>query len=132
MASPVQLVEGIRSVEQGSTSNTKEIPKDLEMKDTMEANTKGKMQKEIETAQSNGTVTEKQTNVTVNSTQKPVDRVAEAVNPIRTWTNLIKGNRSATNGMALTYIPPQIVDGQMVVQLEAEEVEPEEESGNVL
>ncbi|XP_019265997.1 PREDICTED: uncharacterized protein LOC109243506 [Nicotiana attenuata] len=32
--------------------------------------------------------------------------------------------------MSLTYIPPQIVNGRTVVQLEAEEVEPEEEKWN--
>ncbi|XP_070034451.1 uncharacterized protein [Nicotiana tomentosiformis] len=44
-----------------------------------------------------------------------------------TWTNLFKGNRSAANSMTLSYIPPQLVDGQPVVQLEEEEVAPEEE-----
>lgn len=38
------------------------------------------------------------------------------------WTNLFKNNKSAENGMALSYIPPQIVDGHPIVQLEKAEV----------
>lgn len=44
-----------------------------------------------------------------------------------TWTNLFKGNRLATNGMTLSYIPLQLIDGQPVVQLEESKVAPKEE-----
>ncbi|XP_070008619.1 uncharacterized protein [Nicotiana sylvestris] len=39
----------------------------------------------------------------------------------------IQKNRSAANGMNLTYIPPQIVDGKLGVELEKEEVDKETE-----
>ncbi|KAH0746139.1 hypothetical protein KY285_007796 [Solanum tuberosum] len=42
------------------------------------------------------------------------------------WTNMFKNNRATNNGMNLTYFPPQIVDGQTMVQLEEDEVQVEE------
>lgn len=44
-------------------------------------------------------------------------------NPER--ATLFSGNRSTDNGMTLSYFPPQLVNGQAVVQLEKEEVDPE-------
>ncbi|TMW80402.1 hypothetical protein EJD97_020464, partial [Solanum chilense] len=38
------------------------------------------------------------------------------------WVNIFKNNRVASNGMQLSYFPPQVVDGQAVVQLEEKEV----------
>ena len=43
------------------------------------------------------------------------------------WENMFKNNRIANNGMNLTYYPPQIVNGQTMVQLEGSEVQIEEE-----
>ena len=34
------------------------------------------------------------------------------------WVNMFKNNRVASNGMQLTYFPPQVVNGQTMVQLE--------------
>ncbi|KAK4713528.1 hypothetical protein R3W88_019435 [Solanum pinnatisectum] len=42
--------------------------------------------------------------------------------PDETWVNLFKHNRVATNGMNLSYIPPLVVDGVPVVQLEEADV----------
>ncbi|KAJ8530918.1 hypothetical protein K7X08_023799 [Anisodus acutangulus] len=42
------------------------------------------------------------------------------------WVNLFKKNWAAENGLSLLYIPPQIIDGKVVVQLE-EEVDRETE-----
>ena len=39
----------------------------------------------------------------------------------------VKNNRIANNGMNLTYYPPQIVNGQTMVQVEGTEVQIEEE-----
>ena len=43
------------------------------------------------------------------------------------WVNMFKNNRGANNGMNLTYFPPQIVNGQTMIQLEGKEVHIEEE-----
>ncbi|TMW83456.1 hypothetical protein EJD97_001640 [Solanum chilense] len=43
------------------------------------------------------------------------------------WVNMFKNNRAANIGMNLTYFPPQIVNGQTMVQLEGIEVQIEEE-----
>ncbi|XP_060182421.1 uncharacterized protein LOC132612097 [Lycium barbarum] len=41
------------------------------------------------------------------------------------WTSLFASNRSSKNGMKLTYIPPEIVEGKPVAQLEQEEMDSE-------
>ncbi|XP_060211626.1 uncharacterized protein LOC132639162 [Lycium barbarum] len=41
------------------------------------------------------------------------------------WVNLFKQNRLASHGMPLKYIPPSIVDGEIVVELDKAEVEKE-------
>ncbi|KAH0679268.1 hypothetical protein KY284_020353 [Solanum tuberosum] len=38
------------------------------------------------------------------------------------WTNLFTNNRVAVNGLSLDYIPPQMMDGKPVVQLDKDEV----------
>ncbi|KAH0645442.1 hypothetical protein KY284_033326 [Solanum tuberosum] len=43
------------------------------------------------------------------------------------WVNMFRNNRAANNGMNLSYIPPQIVNGQTMVQLEGKEVQIEED-----
>ncbi|OIT03976.1 hypothetical protein A4A49_64320, partial [Nicotiana attenuata] len=45
----------------------------------------------------------------------------------KAWTNLFQKNRSAENGIPLAYIPPQIIDGQVVVQLDKKKVDLETE-----
>ncbi|KAH0724739.1 hypothetical protein KY284_000604 [Solanum tuberosum] len=51
----------------------------------------------------------------------------ETDEPGATWSSLFKDNRSAQNDMNLTYIPPEIVNGKIVVQLDENEVEQEAE-----
>lgn len=58
-----------------------------------------------------------------NTEANPIDRRQE----VKKWTNLFRQNRVATHGMALNYVPPQIIDGQTVVQLEVQDVKKEEE-----
>ncbi|KAF3676406.1 hypothetical protein FXO38_04306 [Capsicum annuum] len=41
------------------------------------------------------------------------------------WTNLFAKNRAASNGIALNYIAPRIVDGNPIVQLEQESIDRE-------
>lgn len=41
--------------------------------------------------------------------------------------NMFKNNRAAQNCMNLTYIPPQIINGHTIVQLEEEEVKSKKE-----
>ena len=40
---------------------------------------------------------------------------------------MFKNNRLASNGMKLSYFPPQVVNGQTMVQLEEKEVQEEEQ-----
>ncbi|KAH0700964.1 hypothetical protein KY284_015179 [Solanum tuberosum] len=43
------------------------------------------------------------------------------------WTNMLRNNQAANNGMNLSYFTPQIVDGQTMAQLEENEVQVEED-----
>lgn len=43
------------------------------------------------------------------------------------WAKLFTGNRSAKYGMHLTYISPEVVNGQYVINLDKTEVENETE-----
>nr|XP_033516336.1 uncharacterized protein LOC117280697 [Nicotiana tomentosiformis] len=120
MASFVQMAEEIRFVEIGSTSNSSGISKKLTMNEPPKTTTEAIIQRNTESKAV-------EINETVTSEQKSTEQIVEAAKQVGAWTNLFKENRSATNGMTLSYIPPQIVNGQTVVQLEVEEVEPEEE-----
>lgn len=44
---------------------------------------------------------------------------------VKAWTKLFAGNRSAENGTILSYIPPDLVNGTVVVKLEQAEIEKE-------
>ncbi|KAH0705558.1 hypothetical protein KY290_010249 [Solanum tuberosum] len=52
------------------------------------------------------------------------ERIEEQQKP---WVNMFRNNRATNNGMNLSYIPPQIVNGQTMVQLEEKEVQVEED-----
>lgn len=45
----------------------------------------------------------------------------------RTWENLVKGNKMASKGMELKFIPPTIINGKKVVELTREDVVSENE-----
>ncbi|XP_075081949.1 uncharacterized protein LOC142166464 [Nicotiana tabacum] len=45
--------------------------------------------------------------------------------PATTWTGLFNRNRVATNGMSLDYIPPELVEGSIIVKLDKGETEKE-------
>lgn len=47
--------------------------------------------------------------------------------PPKPWCNLFQKNRSAANGIPLSYILPQIKNGQIVAQLDKNEVKSETE-----
>ncbi|OIT39901.1 hypothetical protein A4A49_59297 [Nicotiana attenuata] len=49
----------------------------------------------------------------------------QATSKESTWANVLTGNRSAANGMTLTYITPEIVEGNLVAKLEKSEIEQE-------
>ncbi|TMW80148.1 hypothetical protein EJD97_023609, partial [Solanum chilense] len=68
----------------------------------------------------NGTVTEDNSNKGDFKGEKSKDYKEP-------WVNMFKNNRATNNGMNLTYFPPQIVNGQTMVQLEGKEVQIEEE-----
>ena len=68
----------------------------------------------------NGTVTE----VADSNGGKEGEKSKEYKEP---WVNMFKNNRATNNGMNLTYFPPQIVNGQTMVQLEGKEVQAEKE-----
>ncbi|OIT02807.1 hypothetical protein A4A49_56496, partial [Nicotiana attenuata] len=81
----------------------------------------------------------KETAGSVNGTVKPVHAASEVVTMEnnqpkeaankkgKAWTNLFQRNRAVENGMSLAYIPPQLIDGQVVVQLDKNEVDLETE-----
>ncbi|OIT07238.1 hypothetical protein A4A49_30794 [Nicotiana attenuata] len=85
------------------------------------------------TVQVNGTVNvinpaQSQVN-SLGSSEKSTEAevvIASETTPKAPWTTLFQKNRFATNGMSLSYIPLQIVDGQSMVQLDKSEVEEEE------
>lgn len=52
--------------------------------------------------------------------EEPSDEPKEAA-----WTKLFTKNRATTNGMLLDYVPPILVNGQQVVQLNQEELDKE-------
>lgn len=82
----------------------------------------------------NGTIdlvnqAQNQVSIQGNSEKSTVEEAAMAnktTRPKASWTTLFQKNRCATNGMSLSYILPQIVDGQPMVQLDELEVEEEE------
>ncbi|XP_019250861.1 PREDICTED: uncharacterized protein LOC109229761 [Nicotiana attenuata] len=49
----------------------------------------------------------------------------QATSKESTWANVLTGNRSAANGMTLTYITLEIVEGNLVAKLEKSEIEQE-------
>ncbi|XP_015072451.1 uncharacterized protein LOC107016517 [Solanum pennellii] len=53
-----------------------------------------------------------------NNASKGKEQNKESKQP---WVNMCKNNRVARNGMQLSYFPPQIVNGQTMVQLEGKE-----------
>lgn len=63
----------------------------------------------------NGTVTTEQ--------KKELKSHAAVSEKEKTWANLFAGNRSSENVMILSYIPPEIVDGNIVVKVDKEEIE---------
>lgn len=52
-------------------------------------------------------------------------RMLKQQDPTPTWTGLFNRNRAATNGMSLDYIPPELVDGSVIVNLDKGETEKE-------
>ncbi|KAJ8568982.1 hypothetical protein K7X08_037197 [Anisodus acutangulus] len=52
-----------------------------------------------------------------------IEEEVEITEEARSWKNLFSGNRSAENGMTLSYFPPTIVNGIPTVQLKKEEVD---------
>ncbi|WMV24159.1 hypothetical protein MTR67_017544 [Solanum verrucosum] len=74
----------------------------------------------------NGTV---EVTTVLTETIAPVDEINEVTeetsqNEVRAdlWTNLFTNNRAVVNGLSLDYIPPQMMDGKHVVQLDKDEV----------
>ena len=76
--------------------------------------------------ESNGTVTKKQDGNTVDDESERI-RGEEVSKDKEPWVNMFKNNRAANNGMQLAYFPPQIVNGEAMVQLEGKEVQDEED-----
>ena len=73
----------------------------------------------------NGTVAKKQDGNIDDYENKGIQ--GEEVNKEKEpWVNMVKNNRVANNGMQLNYFPPQIVNGETMVQLEGKEVQEEE------
>ncbi|WMV37120.1 hypothetical protein MTR67_030505 [Solanum verrucosum] len=64
--------------------------------------------------------------VSINETgAPPVTTKEKSKDLIESWANLFAKNRSVTNGMTLSYIPPQVIDGKSVIQLDKTNVDRE-------
>ncbi|KAH0764709.1 hypothetical protein KY285_000580 [Solanum tuberosum] len=107
---------GESSVEYGSTSKAADVAKKLQLTTPPSSvaaviphSSGGRG--DFDEPKSNGTVP-------VNNTLQP-EKGKTAESP---WANLFKGNRASDNGMSLTYIPPDLIDGKPVVKLDAIEV----------
>uniref|UniRef100_A0A494G8D0 DUF4283 domain-containing protein n=1 Tax=Solanum lycopersicum TaxID=4081 RepID=A0A494G8D0_SOLLC len=75
--------------------------------------------------ESNGTVVTKQYGNII--AEESMGTRGEEVNKDKEpWVNMFKNNRAANNSMQLNYFPPQIVNGETMVQLEGKEVQDEE------
>ncbi|TMW81375.1 hypothetical protein EJD97_010021 [Solanum chilense] len=74
--------------------------------------------------ESNGTVTKK---IDGNTESNGGSRNEMSKDYKEPWVNMFKNNRVANNGMHLAYFPPQIVNGEAMVQLEGKEVQDEED-----
>ena len=75
----------------------------------------------------NGTVTKKKDENTKDAESNGGSGEEMSKDNKEPWVNMFKNNRAANNGMQLAYFPPQIVNGEAMVQLERKEVQDEED-----
>uniref|UniRef100_M1A316 Endonuclease/exonuclease/phosphatase n=1 Tax=Solanum tuberosum TaxID=4113 RepID=M1A316_SOLTU len=106
--------EVVRRLSLNTPPTTAGEPSDLEYEEEKEA-------------ESNGTVNVDAENFVDTTRNTGGQSKGKEKNTNELWTNMFKNNRAANNGMNLTYFPPQIVDGQTMVQLEEDEVQVEED-----
>ncbi|KAK6791911.1 hypothetical protein RDI58_010992 [Solanum bulbocastanum] len=66
----------------------------------------------------------KETTTVLIETIAPIEEISEIIEKERVelWTNLFTNNRAVVNGLSLDYIPPQMLDGKPIVQLDKNEV----------
>ena len=74
----------------------------------------------------NGTITKKKDENTKDAESNGGSGEEMSKDNKEPWVNMFKNNRVANNGMQLNYFPPQIVNGETMVQLEGKEVLDEE------
>ena len=101
-----------------SFNSVLEEEEDYESSDLVQIEAENKME-------SNGTVTKKLDGNNVDDESNGI-RGAELSKDKEPWVNMFKNNRAANNGLQLAYFPPQIVNGEAMVQLEEKEVQDEE------
>jgi len=106
--------EVVRRLSLNTPPTTAGEPSDLEYEEEKEA-------------ESNGTVNVDAQNIADTTRNTGGQSKGKEKNTDELWTNMFKNNRAANNCMNLTYFPPQIVDGQTMVQLEEDEVQVEED-----
>ena len=75
----------------------------------------------------NGTITKKKDGNTEDAESNGGSGEEMSKDYKEPWVNMFKNNRAANNGMQLAYFPPQIVNGEAMVQLEGKEVQDEED-----
>ena len=110
----------------GSVETARRLSLDSVMKEEVECENSDLMKIAAENKmESNGTVAKKQDGNTVDNQNKGI-RGEEVNKENEPWVNMFRNNRVATNGMQLNYFPPQIVNGETMVQLEGKEVLDEE------
>ncbi|OIT02003.1 hypothetical protein A4A49_07162 [Nicotiana attenuata] len=83
-------------------------------------NGKSKIHNDCVPSSSNVTIIEKAQSIAhANENSQKLEADKDPVAPV--WANLFARNRVASNGLALSYIPPTIVDGSVVIQLDPTE-----------
>ena len=110
----------------GSVETTRQLSLDTAMEEEVDCENTGLMKIVTENKMEiNGTVVTKQYgNITAEESMGT--RGEEGSKDKEPWVNMFKNNRAANNGMQLNYFPPQIVNGETMVQLEDNKVQDEE------
>ncbi|KAH0781016.1 hypothetical protein KY290_000614 [Solanum tuberosum] len=116
------------TIEKGTTSRAEVVRRlSLNTPPTIAGEPSDLEYEEEKEAESNGTVNVDAENFVDTTRNTGGQSKGKEKNTNELWTNMFKNNRAANNGMNLTYFPPQIVDGQTMVQLEEDEVQVEED-----
>ncbi|OIT32797.1 hypothetical protein A4A49_30750 [Nicotiana attenuata] len=124
------VVETNGNISTVNNSTNSEVVEDNRMR--MIDNGKSKIQNDCVPSSSNVTIIGKAQSIAhANENSQKLEANKDLVAPV--WANLFARNRMASNGLALSYISPTIVDGSVVIQLDLTEMAKEaDKRGNIL